>query len=112
MKIKFSQPIEDSINPNRHSWIAFERGIHSDSFTSVAVKRGIDPIFLELIDNELRKLTPPREILRLIKERDWKDDALQFPTTLQISNRRAHSREHQLRNKNQRAEDCLVLPLL
>jgi hypothetical protein len=43
MKIKFSQPIIDSsINPNRHSWIAFERGIHSDNFTSVAVNIGVD----------------------------------------------------------------------
>ena len=57
--------------------------------TSIDLKRGIDPLFLELIDDEIERDTTPREILRLIKAKDW-NDSVDFPTEIQISNRKSH----------------------
>jgi hypothetical protein len=71
-------------------WIAFEQGVHSEDMTSIDLKRGIDPLYLELIDDEIeRDTTTPREILRLIKAKDW-NDSVDFPTEIQISNRKSH----------------------
>ena len=57
--------------------------------TSIDLKRGINPLFLELIDDEIERDTTPREILRLIKAKDW-NDSVDFPTEIQISNRKSH----------------------
>ena len=75
--------------PHTHSWIAFEQGVHSEDMTSIDdLKRGIDPLFLEFIDDEIERDTTPREILRLIKAKDW-NDSVDFPTEIQISNRKS-----------------------
>ena len=71
------------------SWIALEQGVHSENMTSIDLKRGIDPLFLEFIDDEIERDTTPREILRLIKAKDW-NDSVDFPTEIQISNRKSH----------------------
>ena len=71
------------------TWVPYERGEHSEDHTSVQLKRGINPLFLELIDSENERNTPPKTILKLIRERDWKD-GVTFPTPLQISNRKQH----------------------
>jgi hypothetical protein len=58
--------------------------------TSIDLKRGIDLIFLELIDYEIERGTPTREILRAIKAKEW-SDTVDYPTDIQITNRRSHS---------------------
>jgi hypothetical protein len=68
---------------------ALEQGVHSEDMTSIDLKRGIDPLFLEYIYDEIERDTTPREILRLIKAKDW-NDSVDFPTEIQISNRKSH----------------------
>jgi hypothetical protein len=61
---------------------ALEQGVHSEDMTSIDLKRGIDPLFLEFIDDEIeRDIAPRREILRLIKAKDW-NDSIDFPTEI------------------------------
>ena len=88
-KFKFFLP-SNGTPPYRHSWIAFEQGSHSEIMTSIDLKRGIDPIFLELIDYEIERGTSTREILRAIKAKEW-SDTVDYPTDIQITNRRSHS---------------------
>ena len=57
-------------------------------FTSNQVKKGIDPQFLDFVDFENERNTGPKMILRGLKESVWPDE-VPFPTTLQISNRKA-----------------------
>ena len=73
---------------NRHSWIVFCRGVHSEGLTSIQVKKGIDPLYLNFVDFENERNTAPKQILRRMKDMDWPDQ-VPFPTTIQISNRKA-----------------------
>ena len=71
-------------------WIPSESGEHSEDQTSIQLKRGINPIFLPLIDSEIERNTAPKTILKLIREKTWADDVT-FPSALQINNRKQFS---------------------
>ena len=88
-RLKFVKK-DQSSNPTikAHSWIIYYRGVHSEDFTSIQVKKGIDPLYLNFIDFENERNTAPKQILRRLKDMDWSDQ-VPFPTTIQISNRKA-----------------------
>ena len=70
------------------SWGLFESGEHIEEKTTIQIKRGIDPVFLPFIDSENDRNTPPKTILKRIREMKWADEEVVFPTPLQISNRK------------------------
>ena len=48
-------------------WVATECEEHSEEQTSIQLKRGINPIFLPLIDSEIERNTATKTILKLIR---------------------------------------------
>ena len=90
-RLKFvtvDQSSSKSQSSHKYSWRLYSRGAHSEEFTSNQVKKGIDPQFLDFVDFENERNTGPKMILRGLKESVWPDE-VPFPTTLQISNRKA-----------------------
>lgn len=72
------------------SWVVSESGEHSANVTSIQLKRGINPLFLTVIDAEIERDTAPKAILTLLRKKKWTDDAVTLPTVVQISNRKSH----------------------
>ena len=52
---------------SKSRWVATECGEHSEEQTSIQLKRGINPIFLPLIDSEIERNTATKTILKLIR---------------------------------------------
>ena len=70
------------------SWGLYESGEHIVDKTTIQLKRGIDPVFIPFIDSENDRNTPPKSILKRIREMKWADADVKFPTPMQISNRK------------------------